>query len=224
MVFVIANNKPKRILTASYIMDLFNNSSTYNLLPYDGETIYYGHLLNKEQSQTYYNILLQNTHWKNDEAIILGKRILTKRKVAWYGEAPFTYTYSNVSKLALPWTPGLLNLKQLVENKTGELFNSCLLNLYHNGSEGMTWHSDNEKDLKTDGAIASLSLGAERKFLLKHKSSKQTVSLILERGSLLVMKGTTQTHWLHSVPLTKKSTTPRINLTFRQIVTRNHEK
>ncbi|HAV54098.1 MAG TPA: alpha-ketoglutarate-dependent dioxygenase AlkB, partial [Aequorivita sp.] len=105
-----------------------------------------------------------------------------------------------------------------IETISGETFNSCLLNLYHSGAEGMGWHSDAEKDLKKNGAIASVSLGAERKFALKHKQTKETVSLNLEHGSLLLMKGTTQTHWLHRLPPTKKIHDPRINLTFRTIV------
>jgi alkylated DNA repair dioxygenase AlkB len=111
-----------------------------------------------------------------------------------------------------------MQLKALVEEQTGEQFNSCLLNLYHNGNEGMTWHSDGEKELKKNGAIASLSFGAERKFSFKHKVTKQTVSVMLEHGSLLVMKGTTQTFWLHRLPPTTKVNTPRVNLTFRYMV------
>jgi len=96
-------------------------------------------------------------------------------------------------------------------------FNSCLLNLYHSGEEGMAWHSDAEKDLKKNGAIGSLSLGAERKFAFRHKQTKEKVELYLEHGSLLVMKGTTQTNWLHRLPPAKKVTALRINLTFRTI-------
>ena len=106
----------------------------------------------------------------------------------------------------------------MAEAITGATFNSCLLNLYHNGTEGMAWHSDDETSLAKNASIASLSLGAERKFSLKHKQTKQTVSVILENGSLLVMKGPTQTHWLHSLPKTKKITTLRINLTFKRMV------
>jgi alkylated DNA repair dioxygenase AlkB len=138
--------------------------------------------------------------------------------VAWYGDRDFEYTYSNTTKRALPWTKELLELKAILENRTGEKFNSCLLNLYHNGDEGMAWHSDGEKDLKANGAIASLSFGAERKFSFKHKKTKETVKVILEHGSLLVMKDTTQTYWLHRLPTTKLITTPRVNLTFRTIV------
>ncbi len=198
-------------------MDLFNESENTNLLPFDGEVNFYGSVMNIEKAQNYFDQLLQNIQWDNDKAIIFGKLIITKRKVAWYGDKPFDYTYSKTTKLALPWTKELLELKEIIENKTGEKFNSCLLNLYHNGDEGMAWHSDDEKDLKKNGAIGALSLGAERKFLFKNKETKQTVSVHLEKGSLLVMKGQTQTNWLHRLPPTKKVKSPRINLTFRTI-------
>jgi alkylated DNA repair dioxygenase AlkB len=112
----------------------------------------------------------------------------------------------------------LLELKKIAEEITGATFNSCLLNLYHNGNEGMAWHSDDEKSLGKNTAIASFSFGAERKFSLKHKKSKEAVSIILENGSLLLMKGTTQDNWLHCLPKAKKINAPRINLTFRTII------
>ena len=201
-------------------MYLFNNliDETKNLLPYGGTVNYYGRLLSHQEANDYYQSLLNTIAWKNDIAVIFGKLIETKRKVAWYGDKAFEYTYSNNTKHALPWTSELLALKKLIENKTGVTFNSCLLNLYHSGEEGMAWHSDGEKDLKKNGAIASLSFGAERKFSFKHKTTKETVSLVLENGSLLVMKNETQTHWLHRLPPTKKILNPRINLTFRTIV------
>ena len=201
-------------------MDLFSQESldNVNLLPKDGIVNYYGRIMPLNQANDYLQYLLNDIQWKNDVAIIFGKRIETKRKVAWYAEKPFEYTYSNTTKTALPWTKELLELKELVEKKSGETFNSCLLNLYHNGTEGMAWHSDGEKDLKKNGAIASVSFGAERKFAFKHKATKQTVSQILDNGSLLMMKGTTQTHWMHRLPPTKLVSKPRVNLTFRTIV------
>ena len=201
-------------------MDLFNleQPKNINLLPQGGTVNYYGKIMLHEQANNFYNCLLETIEWKNDEAIIFGKHILTKRKVAWYGDKPFEYTYSNTTKQALPWTKELLELKALAEEKSGETFNSCLLNLYHNGDEGMAWHSDGETDLKKNGAIASISFGAERKFAFKHKQTKETVSLILENGSLLIMKDETQTNWLHRLPPTKLISKPRINLTFRTMV------
>ncbi len=198
-------------------MDLFSTEEFPNLLPADGEVYYYGKIMSLKKAMFFYDYLLNKVAWKNDEAVIFGKLIVTKRKVAWYGDEPFEYTYSNTTKYALPWTNELLELKQMVEKRTGETFNSCLLNLYHDGAEGMAWHSDGEKDLKKNGAIGSLSFGAERKFAFKHKTNKQKVELVLEKGSLLVMTGTTQTNWLHRLPPTKKVSTPRINLTFRTI-------
>ena len=201
-------------------MDLFDDSvdPSENVLPQDGVVNYYGKLLSPKDADRYLNRLLHEIEWRHDEAIIYGKRITTKRKVAWYGDRPFEYSYSNTTKRALPWTQELLELREQVQKKTGETFNSCLLNLYHTGSEGMAWHSDGETDLKKDGAIASLSFGAERKFAFKHKASKKSISLILENGSLLLMKGTTQTNWLHRLPPTKTTAKPRINLTFRTLV------
>jgi alkylated DNA repair dioxygenase AlkB len=174
-------------------------------------------VLNRHKADYYLNALLQTIDWRNDEAVIFGKRIITKRKVAWYGDEPFEYTYSSTTKSALPWTQELLELKLLIEQQTGETYNSCLLNLYHTGEEGMAWHSDAEKVLKKNGAIASLSLGAERRFAFKHKVSKETINLFLQHGSLLLMKDHTQTHWLHRLPPTKIISKPRVNLTFRTI-------
>ena len=202
-------------------MDLFNFESDKerNLLPQDGVVNYFGKVFSTEEADYYFEILLNTIQWKNDEVMIFGKKIITKRKVAWYGDSEFEYTYSKITRKAHLWTPELVQLKKQVEAKSGETFNSCLLNLYHSGDEGMGWHSDAEKDLKKNAAIASVSFGAVRKFAFKHKESKETVSFNLENGSLLIMKGTTQTHWLHRLPPTKKVHDARINLTFRSIVT-----
>lgn len=200
-------------------MDLFEqiNNKPRNLLPHDGTVHYYGSIMPRVEASQYFDVLMREIAWQYDEAVIFGKKIITKRKVAWYADQPFSYTYSKITKTALPWTTDLQRLKDIVQSQSCETYNSCLLNLYHTGDEGMAWHSDAEKDLKRNGAIGSLSFGAERKFLFKHKTTKETVSQILEHGSLLVMKGTTQTHWLHRLPPTKTVHTPRINLTFRKI-------
>jgi len=201
-------------------MELFEREidPAKNILPFDGIVNYYGKVFDQKRADDFLSILLQTIEWKNDEAIIFGKKIITKRKVAWYGEEAFEYTYSKTTKSALPWTQALLELKLSIEKLTEGTFNSCLLNLYHDGNEGMTWHSDGEKDLKKQGAIASLSFGAERKFSFKHKETKTKTELILENGSLLIMKGDTQANWLHRLPPTKRIFSPRINLTFRSIV------
>lgn len=199
-------------------MELFDREPVNNLLPYDGNVAYIGKILTTAQANDYFDNLLQEIDWKNDETFLFGKRHITKRKVAWYADQPFQYTYSNVTKIALPWTRTLFTLKQLTEQYAGTGFNSCLLNLYHSGEEGMSWHSDDEKTLAPHGTIASLSLGEARKFSFRHKSVGETISLMLEHGSLLLMKDSTQEYWLHSLPKTKKVTTPRINLTFRSFI------
>jgi alkylated DNA repair dioxygenase AlkB len=198
-------------------MGLFDDSSV-NLLPHGGTVNYYGTVLSPADANRYLQALLQTIEWKNDEAIIMGKHIVTARKVAWYGDKPYSYTYSKTTKTALLWTAELVELKKLAEQLTGATYNSCLLNLYHNGNEGMAWHSDDEKALAKNGSIASFSFGAERKFSFKHKTTKETVSVFLEHGSLLVMKDATQTNWLHRLPPTTKVSTPRVNLTFRAIL------
>jgi alkylated DNA repair dioxygenase AlkB len=201
-------------------MNLFSNIAepAINLLPKDGIVNYHGLIVDAAKANYYLDNLINTIEWKNDEAFIMGKHIITKRKVAWYGDKNFAYTYSKATKHALAWTEELANLKALIEKISNHTFNSCLLNLYHSGDEGMGWHSDDEKMLEKNGAIASLSFGAERKFTFKHKNTKVNVSLLLQHGSLLIMKGTTQTNWLHRLPPTKKIFTPRVNLTFRTII------
>ncbi|AWW00835.1 alpha-ketoglutarate-dependent dioxygenase AlkB [Arcticibacterium luteifluviistationis] len=189
--------------------------ASINLLPQEGIVNYHGKVFPEERNEELLKYLLEEIPWKNDEAIIFGKHIITKRKVAWYADGDYPYHYSNTTKVPLAWTPELLTLKKLVEAKCGVEFNSCLLNLYHDGDEGMGWHRDDEKTLVKDSPIASMSFGAERKFVLKHIKSKEKVELLLENGSLLVMAGTTQTYWQHALPKTKKVKTPRVNLTFR---------
>lgn len=200
-------------------MKLFNEHAypDTNLLPSDGAVYYHGAIFARDEADEFYKKLLNTIDWRRDETLIYGKRITTKREVAWYGERAFDYTYSGVTRKALPWTEALLQLKHTAEQHSGSTFNSCLLNLYHDGTEGMAWHSDAEKDLIKHGVIASLSFGAERRFLFKHKQSGQKVEQVLEHGSLLIMSGATQDHWLHSLPKSARIHTPRINLTFRTI-------
>jgi alkylated DNA repair dioxygenase AlkB len=199
-------------------MTLFNEYiANNNILTKDGIANYYGKILSSEESNQYFDLLMQNIQWESDDLVFFGKHVTTKRKVAWYGDSEYLYTYSSTTKRALAWTKELSELNQIVEKYAGTKFNSCLLNLYHNGNEGMGWHSDDEKPLGKNNTIASLSFGTERKFSFKHKQTNQTVSIVLEHGSLLVMKGATQSNWLHSLPKSKNITQPRINLTFRTI-------
>lgn len=192
-------------------------SNEVNLLPTDGIVNYYGTIFTVDESVEIFDTLISTIQWKHDEAIIFGKHIITKRKVAWYADTSLDYHYSNTTRKAIRWTGFLFKLKTIVEKFTKETYNSCLLNLYHDGNEGMAWHSDDEKELKKEGCIASLSFGAERRFLFKHRNTKEKIAVFLENGSLLVMKGSTQAHWLHSIPKSKKIQHGRINLTFRQM-------
>jgi alkylated DNA repair dioxygenase AlkB len=189
-----------------------------NLLPYDGTLLYFSELFSKEESSQYLTDLLNTTEWKQDELIMFGKKMITTRKVAWYGDREFSYIYSHKEKKALPWTDTILEIKNRVESFSSETFNSCLLNLYHSGKEGMAYHSDNESSILKNSCIASVSLGAERNFIFKHKLTQEKISLFLENGSILLMKDEIQSNWKHSLPKTSKVNTPRVNLTFRKMI------
>ena len=190
-----------------------------NILPQDGIALYYEKIIADEQVNQLYEALFNNIQWENERVIMFGKEIITKRKVAFFSDPSITYRYASKTKIGLPWTSTLLTIKNRVESITKESYNACLLNLYHNGEESMGWHSDNEKEIITNSSIASISLGANRKFSFKHKVSKETVSIELEDGSLLEMKGSVQAHWWHALIKSKKVTEGRINLTFRQMHT-----
>jgi len=186
-----------------------------NLLPKDGIAIYHGVVFNEKEANQMCKELLDTIPWKQDEVVMFGKKIMTKRKVAWYADAGITYTYAGVKKLGLQWTDTLLEIKQKVEAITGATYNACLLNLYHEGEEGMGWHRDNEKEIIPESSIASVSLGAARKFAFKHTISNERLDIELENGSLLDMKGAIQGHWYHALPKTTRIKQLRINLTFR---------
>ncbi|MFZ4103153.1 MAG: alpha-ketoglutarate-dependent dioxygenase AlkB family protein [Sediminibacterium sp.] len=186
-----------------------------NLLPKDGIAIYHGVVFNEKEANQMCKELLDTIPWKQDEVVMFGKKIMTKRKVAWYADAGITYTYAGVKKLGLQWTNTLLEIKQKVEAITGATYNACLLNLYHEGEEGMGWHRDNEKEIIPESSIASLSFGAVRKFAFKHATTNERLDIELENGSLLDMKGAIQGHWYHALPKTTRIKQLRINLTFR---------
>ena len=188
------------------------------IINFEGEAIYYGPIFSLEQSSLFFDDLFNNIEWRNEEIVMFGKEIISKRKVAFYADDGVDYTYSNKTKKGLSWTSPLLKIKSMVENYTHVNYNGCLLNLYHDGNEAMGWHSDNEKEIIPNSSIASVSIGIERKFSFKNKLSKETVAVQLENGSLLEMKGAIQKHWLHALPKSKKITKPRINLTFRQFL------
>jgi alkylated DNA repair dioxygenase AlkB len=166
-----------------------------------------------------FQTLLEETHWQQDSIKIQGRSIPLPRLTAWYGDRNATYTYSGITLLPHPWTPTLLTLKSRLETLTPTRFNSVLLNLYRDGRDSVAWHSDDEAELGNEPAIGSVSLGATRRFSLKHKFCRELgrIDLDLAHGSVLMMQGTTQKYWLHQVPKTKRGVAPRINLTFRAI-------
>jgi alkylated DNA repair dioxygenase AlkB len=193
------------------------NTNIPNLLHQDGIALYHEKAIPENQIKQLFDELFNNINWENEKVVMFGKEIITKRKVAFYSDPSIAYTYSSRTKIGLPWKETLITLKNIVESITKEKYNACLLNLYHNGEEAMGWHCDNEKEIVGNSSIASLSIGASRKFSFKHKVTKETISIQLGNGSLLEMKGTIQQHWWHSLPKSKKVTESRINLTFRQM-------
>ena len=203
-------------------MNLFSPHPDDNLLPYDGIVNDYGVIFTLQQADDYLAYLEHNIAWRHDEAVIYGKHIITARQVAWYGEQNFAYTYSGTTRTALPWDGVLSDIKQQVEQQLAAVspvcFNSCLLNRYADGSQGMAWHSDDEASLGKNSVIASVSFGATRKFAFKHKQTQEKREFMLQHGQLIVMRGSTQTHWRHAIMKSSKIHTPRINLTFRTML------
>ena len=197
-------------------MDLNQSRETRkNLLPFNGLTSYTPFFI-KDTHPSFHQQLLETVQWKHDELTLYGKKIITKRKVAFEGDEQIEYTYSKQQKIASPWSNVVLELKQLLEKELNTQFNGCLLNLYDTGEIGMAWHSDNEPELDSAGIIASLSFGATRTFQLKHKQTGEKIDLKLENGSLLLMDMESQDYWLHQLKKEIKIKEPRINLTFRQ--------
>ena len=181
---------------------------------------YIENFFNLDESQLYMRQLTQSVLWRREKIKMWGKEIVTKRRIAWYADDGKSYTYSGSTFFPSQWNNVLLQLKEKVENYSEIKFNSVLLNEYPNGEVGMGWHSDDEKELGTDPIIASLSFGANRDFIFKHKTDKsiENVKLHLKSGSLLLMLGSTQHYWKHSLPKRLKVKEPRINLTFRNII------
>ncbi len=198
--------------------NLFHSDKPEELLPFDGSSVLYNGFLSSDHALFYYKALNDSIEWRQDEIFMFGKRIITSRKVGWYADKPYRYIYSRTQKIALPWTPELMEIKAKVERESGATYNSCLLNLYHNGSEAMGWHADNEKSLDSAAPIASVSLGATRTFRFKHKYKELKSSIDLTSGSLLVMHPPTQEYWLHALSKTTTVKSPRINLTFRTML------
>ena len=169
------------------------------------------------ESDRYFKFFMQNIKWAGGTIKIFGKEYEIPRMQAWYGDKSANYSYSGLDLEPLEWLPEILEIKTEVENYCQTSFNSVLFNLYRNGKDSNGWHSDNEKELGPEPIIASISLGQERPFKLKHKTKDLKHSMNLSDGSLLLMEGSTQKHWKHCIPKSSKMLNPRINLTFRRI-------
>ena len=198
-------------------MDLFSEEKTILKLP-DAELIYIPNFLNLQKANLYFEHLKTNVNWQQDDITIFGKTYKQPRLTALYAENDASYSYSNITMHPNPFTSELLDLKQAIEAEVQHKFTTVLINLYRDGNDSNGWHADNEKELGENPIIASVSLGATRAFHFKHRNLKEERhNMQLEHGSLLLMKGKMQHHWLHQIPKTKKSIGERINLTFRTI-------
>ena len=175
--------------------------------------------LTASDADRYFAELLENTPWQQEQVQMFGEMIDIPRLTAWYGDSGHGYVYSGIAMNPLPWTDCLQEIKTKVEELAETTFNSVLLNLYRTGSDSVAWHADDEPELGAEPIIGSISLGATRKFHLKNRDNPaETISLNLEHGDVVIMRGSTQRHWLHQVPKTKKPVGPRINLTFRRVL------
>jgi alkylated DNA repair dioxygenase AlkB len=184
----------------------------------DASVIFYCEFFKKPESDEIFNILSNEIKWRQDKMSIYGKEMNLPRKTAWYGDSGKSYTFSGIKLIPEFWTPTLLKIKERIEATTKVCFNSVLLNLYRDGNDGISWHSDSEPELGQNPIIASVSFGESRRFLFKHKYKKDLKEEInLTHGSFLLMSGTTQHFWQHQIPKTKKKVNSRINLTFRSI-------
>lgn len=184
-----------------------------------GDVTLIHHWLSPDEAERLMGLLIREIQWEQSTINLYGKPVKIPRLNAWYGDSRARYQYSGTVFDPLPWSDSLKTLKHLIEEATGDEFNSVLANMYRDGNDSVAWHSDNEPELGRNPVIASVSLGQSRRFLLKHRKDRDLGSIRLElsSGDLLLMRGETQHHWLHSVPKVAKSVGPRINLTFRKV-------
>jgi alkylated DNA repair dioxygenase AlkB len=201
--------------------ELFKNSVetdslSGNLLPGDGIVEAYPGFFSAGESDLLLDRLMRNIEWKQDKMKFYGKEVRLPRLTAWYGDHAADYTYSGIGQKAQPWTEELLFIKYRVEQHAGVTFTSVLLNLYRDGNDSVSWHRDNEKVLRVNPIIASVSFGASRVFKFRHVDNHKLVrSLVLSHGMYLLMKGETQHKWEHTIPKSAKVIEPRVSLTFR---------
>ena len=185
----------------------------------DAEVYFYPNFFTKNEADKYFDILMENIAWRQDNIKLYGKEMLIPRLAAWYGDSDKSYTYSGILMKPHQWTKELYELKESIEAEAKITFTSVLLNLYRTGKDSMSWHADDEKELGQNPVIGSISFGAERAFHFRHKKDKTIKEkIVLTHGSFLLMAGETQHHWKHQIPKTSRDIPPRINLTFRTIL------
>lgn len=184
----------------------------------NGEYRYWPQLFSGVKANKFLSLLTENIAWKQESMQMYGKELNFPRLTAWYGDQDKPYSFSGITLSPHPWTDELRAIKEIIEPLSGVEFNSVLLNLYRDGNDSISWHTDAEKELGENPVIASVNFGAERTFQLRHKNSKERINIELEHGSLLIMEGALQHFWQHQVPKTKKPKGLRINLTFRTIL------
>jgi alkylated DNA repair dioxygenase AlkB len=199
---------------------IINTSKNYQFKTQDINFYYYPNFFNETDSTYFYEKLSDTIEWKQDKIKIFGKLIDLPRLTAWYGDNGKNYSYSGIKMIPNAWTEELLQIKNRIKLLSDVDFNSVLLNLYRNGNDHQSWHSDDEKELGENITIASVNFGQSRDFVFKHKfkKEKKKIYIRLASGSFLLMKHPTQLYWFHSVPKRKKIKANRINLTFRKII------
>ena len=201
------------------MFSLLDNAGLQKLPLIGADLLYDQQFISADQADTLLDQLISQIQWQQAELKIFGRNVLTPRLTCWMGDADASYVYSNTHFEPLPWIMPVLEIKQRIENITGQTFNSVLLNYYRDGQDAMGWHCDDESELGMQPTIASLSLGSERRFLLRRKDkSEKSLAIELNHGSLLLMQGDTQKNFQHALPRTAKKISARINLTFRKIL------
>lgn len=199
--------------------DIFSDNNAPNFVNIrDGEYIYYPSFFSKLDSDIFFEKLKKNINWKQESMNLYGKNVLFPRLTAWHGDNDKAYSFSGITLNPRPWNQELLTIKESIEKVSKVVYNSVLLNLYRNGNDSISWHTDAEKELGKNPIISSVNFGATRKFQLRHNITKERIDISLTHGSLLIMLGGLQHFWQHQVPKTNQDVTERINLTFRTIL------
>ncbi len=199
------------------MVTLYLSGEPRELLPFDGSAVLHNHFFDQEFTREAFDFLSEETPWEQPEIVMFGKKHKQSCLSTWHSDAGVNYVYSGVERVAHPMNEILSEIRRRCEDAAGAKFNSVLVNLYRDGRAGMGWHADNEAVNGREPTIASVSLGATRRFDLRHRQTKETVKVDLEDGSLLVMSGLSQKCWVHQIAKTARPVSPRINLTFRLV-------